>query len=709
MTKRQGNGLYNHTNKKSKFDDDLDHLWGDDPAIEDIDDCLLLAATQISQETLNETRINVSILPSYSGFQGANNLQSSTQNKIGNSFLASTSSTVFKKPGPIIGAKESLQLRIYKLEEELQTKDGEVSILRNKLNTSKTATEAEFAKRQKEFVEKHDKTNKELKLYKCELEFKNLEIANLTKKFSDLVKYNQLNSSIVIEGHDQTTRNVTVSKTIHFEVGKEFKTSHRQHIFYPLKISEALFTNRKQEMYIPISNGDRVNINLVPLLETENMTVIKRPTIKYTLLKDKSFLNSGHILPYFISLSKCNNLELDRRVNEKHINKILFVLNLLLENMQEFLREVDENMQPDMVAKLNSLFLENKFELSENNITIYDNREWCENELGINCRQIIMLLVTIIPYMPYLKLILLENKSINSNGEIFDRFEIKSQRYDILQKILNITNLIGKVRLSYIYPGFLSSVAILAGILIDLSEKRHLEFLYNLLREVVFTKPSAKVLIHITNVLKEIKSMDFLNLFCEMPEINGLRTRPKKNFVLFSRDCCIMQVFCNLYTNQILNGNDFPKYLQTDLIVVSFICNLFKHNLKWLSCKNNNHEQCTFCICRISVRIMLKNLQNIADYPLNSLDKHHGKELFQCSLQLLRLLNFNSYAVIQGNFRLLTDYHKIISILEAHKHLLSIGGLDTSISDLSSVYTDEPSETLDGFKFNQKYWSKKIL
>lgn len=48
MAKRQGN-FESSASKKQKITDDLDDLWGDDPDIEDIDDCIMLATQAFEQ------------------------------------------------------------------------------------------------------------------------------------------------------------------------------------------------------------------------------------------------------------------------------------------------------------------------------------------------------------------------------------------------------------------------------------------------------------------------------------------------------------------------------------------------------------------------------------------------------------------------------------------------------------------------------------
>lgn len=72
----------------------------------------------------------------------------------------------------VVSNSDDYDVKLKKLQEQILTKDGEVSILRSQLNALKTRYESENARKQKEWVKTLNEKTKEIETIQSKLEFK---------------------------------------------------------------------------------------------------------------------------------------------------------------------------------------------------------------------------------------------------------------------------------------------------------------------------------------------------------------------------------------------------------------------------------------------------------------------------------------------------------------------------------------------------------
>ncbi|KAK4886394.1 hypothetical protein RN001_002665 [Aquatica leii] len=297
MSKRSGNiNSFNINNaKKIKFNETIDDLWGDDFDIDvnHVDDCIL-RATQCQQSDVCTHGNDVLILPAYNDFkQTSRQVHTSTQYDSEKVLIKNTSVTdssialgsSFKETQSFhcMNKYDNVELKLKQLEQQCETKSGEVGILRAKLQAIKVHHEAEQSKIQKEWTEKLLVKTKQLKGAESELEFKNLEILNLTQKLKEATKLN-------------------VSAAL-----------------YPLKdiVQIQLFAASLQEM----------------CLEDVNK--------KITCIKIQKQFDATELYLDIAKLAQFSTYELSLVQNQQWVSNLLSLSELLLQNLYHFLEKLE--------------------------------------------------------------------------------------------------------------------------------------------------------------------------------------------------------------------------------------------------------------------------------------------------------------------------------------------------------------------------------
>ncbi|RZB39343.1 hypothetical protein BDFB_001012, partial [Asbolus verrucosus] len=239
MAKR--NGKFDSDSSKKPKLDDFNDFWDDDLDGDLIDDCFE-RATQVCEEEAKSSQYNVSLLPSYSRFfkEPSRGMFTSTQNSQAN----------------------EANHKMKELQDKYAEKEGEVCILRSNLQNLRTSCQAEQEKKDNEWKNKLSSTQKENKTIRSELEFKNLEIANLKQQIAELSKFaNAEQATQKAKTATPESRNLP----IHFskianpqEATREVAISNPEiqinsEKYYPLKRFDFsfIFKARSEEKYVP--------------------------------------------------------------------------------------------------------------------------------------------------------------------------------------------------------------------------------------------------------------------------------------------------------------------------------------------------------------------------------------------------------------------------------------------------------------------------
>nr|XP_022913420.1 uncharacterized protein LOC111424200 [Onthophagus taurus] len=478
MTKRS-NVYQESASKKLKLEEtNIDALWGEDLNPDDLEDCLLLASQVCEQNTPGPIqRNNVSILPNYSFFQ-QNDIITSTQ---------TTSNGVSNplKTKPI--NSEDLQDEIKKLKTDYTIKEGEITMLREQLKQVRLNLTGEHQKKEKEWMEKIQLINKELLSTKSDLDFKNLEVVNLKHKISEVTKH----GDVTLNGILNLSQNVK-NKNIRDD---DLKLNNYcgELIDYPLrnKIDEDIFKLSKIEHFYDF----KLNLNKYNVQDEQKIHQQYKASCEYNHFKFDDLFSS------FSVLLNCTQNDLNNDCYTEIIDKIFSSTLQLIKSFLKNLDVLEQDVQEETIRQRDRLYLDLKQEELSKNSSIFGNEEWYKKEIGIKCRRIIAVLSEIVPYSPHLR------------KSIFQRIDDNDDIFILIKSTIKI---IGVLRISEKCTGYLSSVVLFMTKITSTPEfsERHL-CVKEIIKEIIFTRPTLKTLEYICEFLKEsVFNEDFVQNLC---------------------------------------------------------------------------------------------------------------------------------------------------------------------------------------------------
>ncbi|CAH0560812.1 unnamed protein product [Brassicogethes aeneus] len=638
MTKRYGQ--FEETNsKKSKLEDNLDDLWGDD---DDFDDCVRIA-TQV-EEKIVATQHNTSIVQNYTLFKDPNVIFSSTQ-----------LNTSFQTPSTSNNVEKS---EIIKLKTQYDEKVGEVSILRNQLQETKQKLLLEQQKKQDEWKEKFNFTQKEIRSLQSELEFKNLEISNLKQKVLDVSKHNfeasnSLNVSKIVQ-ENRKLKQVSSDNEVNLHKIQALVSS-----VYPLSqlSGSSIFNTNLYESYCTKSNINNQCRNTIPYLQnqdfhlSENLSKIKNKP-KPFILNEKE-LTLEYLYPEISYLICCTQEELNLDKNIEKINKILITSIQFLMDLKEYLDYIKDNMRIEDLQQADSNYL-NKIIVDSTDFTC--DKIFERDKIGIKAGHTILILSQLIPHCVYLSNYLIHSKKlIFKEGENYSMFPfVKNNKFEedffYLNLILSVTEIVGQIRKSCDVTGFLYSVI---DLLTNICKSNNFDFVwYNvcaITKEVLFSKPLFIIVYKCSYLFKHASLFPNFIEFMFKKMNNSIKISSKKGVLYYNPESCCFYVFAMLFVNSVFTENQINFPVKICINLLTFIYNTFKYSLS-LHHKNVKQCECLAQLYKIEIDIVFKALNiynnNVKNKKIIT-DEWNDFFKHEITIKVLNLMTFHSYELTE--------------------------------------------------------------
>ncbi|KAF5282193.1 hypothetical protein FQR65_LT02890 [Abscondita terminalis] len=537
MSKRLGNVNDFKLNnvKRAKVDQTLDDLWGDDLDIDDVDNCLMLATQMCQQNDIIGTqRNNQSVLPSYSFFQKTSNqLFTSTQTRHTNGTALTNGTTHATKQGTSLKRAQSfdntikddnLEAKVKTLQKQCEAKAGEVSILRGKLQDIKTHHDTEQSKIQKEWSDKLSDTTKQLKEVQSELEFKNLEIMNLTQKLKEAAKITQSGSVRSPFFKQPNLDRSTIANTI--------ENNHKEN----------------EEIYFDVKVLSEQNIK----------KYVFEVSLQDMFLKDvnkKAAHTKSHSNSDVLKLAQLNTYELDLVQNQTCIKSLLTLSEQLLQNLYRFLEELKACTNVEDTHTIN---LER---ISVQSVAL------SKNEMGFYAKETLTLLSEALPYSSYLK----HSVVLNSKGLY-------------LALLLSIVKLINDLKLSINFNHFLQSVTALLLViseLFTLDKIIHRIIIIDLTKELIYCTTSRSAFALFLKYLDNATlQQNFLSSLCTNARVNDVQLVSNDKILSYTKKSCVLLVLF-VILEEYLSDNCLENALQ-------FLAESVRCNPAWFFYKEDN-------------------------------------------------------------------------------------------------------------------------
>ncbi|CAH1370746.1 putative leucine-rich repeat-containing protein DDB_G0290503 [Tenebrio molitor] len=617
--------------KKPRLDE-LNDFWDDDFDEDLIDDCFE-RATQAFNEEKNGQNNDVTLLTSYSIFKEREGLVASTQ-------VAQNSTN----------NPDNLQSKIKELQNKCAEKEGEVSILRTNLHNLRASSQIDQEKKQKEWKEKFSTIEKENKGVKSELEFKNLEIANLKQQIAELSKF------VKVE-QNATQKSAVVNKTLGLSSPAEHANDLRNENFrinisskkyFPLKYKDFSFLFK-----IPLESY--TNINKHKLCKKPNSYLFKQVVKEENLTTvNKSITEEKHVdlgsvyseISHLINLSQD---DLDSETSIFAINKVLCASMQLLNDFHSYMKQIENNIQLQDVQESDALYLQNS--------------NWSSpTEIGLECSEILRFLAEVLPYSTFLKKYLLQDQSKTNTKCLLQKIETETTpKLYYLTLLLNIVSVIGKTRREQICSRFLSGVIQLLCRLLNNEDFYSLDgdnVPFQIAKELLFLRPDFNVIVQITYFLKIItRNPSFIHFICSKPVDIILKKNESKGVISFSKDFCRFHMFVILLENVLLKTENEIVLSKISSNILNFVYNILKLNNSWLYQQEDKTCECLFKLYKLAIGIIYKNLK-----PHKDLD-NKDRLIFKNSIKILNLLTFNSYDLTQKYVTEFAQFKEIVHTL----------------------------------------------
>ncbi|XP_018576354.1 uncharacterized protein LOC108914921 [Anoplophora glabripennis] len=685
MTKRSSE-FDQKNNKKLKLEKDIEALWGDDIDGDALEDCINLASQIYQEEKITCTQLNnVTLLPTYSAFKQRNVLFSSTQlSQVNNSVRPSTSKNEFISKKITSGG--DLQEKVNTLQEQYKEKEGEVSVLRAQLQVTKSNLQSEQQKLQNEWKNKLTQSERQVKSVKSELEFKNLEIANLKQKMLEITKHSNLDASINVT--QTTANNIRQEKTIVNEAKVE--PTILQPVLepiYPLKnlLSETIVNLPKREQHITETRLMYTCKNAVPYLKNQTMSA--------NVVIDKSDINIDCVYPDILNLIKCTEDELDDKKNIHHLNKIICACEQFLYDLQQFLEQIKGNLRTEDILEADSSFLK-----SQDGATINSIGECSGNdEIGVKSSVLLNFLAHIVPYNEYLKKYICLDKALSFEGKEmlkkqFPYQVIKRQNavsHSFLNIILNIVQTAGEIRKATFMSKFLNAAI---NLLIYIHKSKCFDnvsdIFFKLMKEIILSRPTVEVICQITFLFKTASQHSSFVEFLINKSPNSVTS--KKGILYFNEDACRFYIFVMLFDNTVfvLKNESFP--LKICLNLLCFMYNTFT-NCHWIHHRDAKECECIPQLYKLEIEVVLKALERyIEETKKLKLISSEWSHFFKhpITTKVLNQMTFHAYELTEKYITVFSQYKEIEKSLQREDDLIELDKLN-----ITDEIVEIPSDT----------------
>nr|XP_023012294.1 uncharacterized protein LOC111502441 isoform X1 [Leptinotarsa decemlineata] len=673
MTKRVSNSIEKNT-KKQKLDDDIDALWGDDFDDSILEDCIN-RATQVLNE--DKDNLNASILPSYNAFKEPGKICSSTQFEM--SIRPGTSKTNLNKENVINYEKE-----IQRLQQQCEEKAGEISILRNQLSETKMHINIEQQKSQGEWKNKLGIKEKQIQSMKSELEFKNLEIANL-KQSQKVVDFSKFSLNASMNTSKMGTSKQIIKQTVVKTVTEQSRAAKdKLHIIadpvYPLKrlVSKMTLNNPKIEKHIIENKLTHSSKNAIPYL--------KNQTVSTSVVVEESHVDMDNVIPVMVELAECTKEELNMRENITNINKVVCISLQLLTDLEDLLERIKNNLGTEDILEADSIYLKKNFL----------DKSCKRDEMGMKSGLVVSFLAELFPYCEYLSRYILGEKLINLSEQdsiVKQLPYMLSKRFHtglhFLNKLINIAKIIGEIRKAEAMSTFLrSSLTVFTNIC--KLKKYESDFLFSpelvcsFTRELIFLRPPPQIVLDITYLFKEASQCTSFIEFL-LNKAKSCSTT-KKGVVYFNNDACRFYIFGLMFDRCIYKLNSIP--LDVSLNLLCFMYNTYKSSF-FVHHQNAKECECLPQLYKLEVEILYRALERHKEFK-NGQSTNEWDTFFKnkITVKMLSLMAFHSYELAEKYITVYSQFKEIERHLQEEESL-----------DLDRLNINEDMPEIDSKKF----------
>ncbi|CAG9766951.1 unnamed protein product [Ceutorhynchus assimilis] len=664
MSKRYNNNYHELNNsKKPKLDEDEE--WEG----EEIDEEALNKCFDNATQAVQEQSLNQSILPSYHAFIKPTSFASSTQ---------AVNNTQIKE--------KELELVIAKLKQLNAEKDGEISILRSKIKDNTVTHQVEQQKTTSEWREKYQSASKEVKTVRSDLDFKNLEIANLKQQLANQRRINldaTVNSQLVLAPKPLPKH---LERNLNTKDRPQSNNSIKEPILdliTPLKcLSTINFADNDVESHLIKNTKKFYKLSRITIPYLQNQETCNEINFHHKCPQiDKKPITIEDVYSDILTLA---NSRVDK-LNIESIDKIIAVGLILLKDLNDYLMEYGSNLKTEDIQQADTDYLE--------------GIESDDFKLGIQAGKLLKIIAQLIlcnehtaDFICYDKLLKLPPHLREYALLIPHRNGAVQNDYYCLRLVLTIVENIGKYRLTRQTNDFLIAVTILLkNIALMLkgysttSKPINDALFCKLFKELVFTRPGDKMIEQITFLLKNCSQYKaFIDyLFKSDPSKEPLMVRSKaKTVLLFNKNACCMCVLACQLKNYIIKIENLP--LDVCYNMLSFMYNIVKKS-HWIHYENTDNVcSCLLQLYRLQIQFLYKGLTNFKERK-NTETLDEWKTFFEDQLiqKVLNQINFISYELILKKPSVLAQYKEI------ERYLINQGKFDLVQLNISETVSPE--------------------
>ncbi|XP_017776370.1 PREDICTED: uncharacterized protein LOC108562513 [Nicrophorus vespilloides] len=680
------NNFQGSTEKKIKVDESYEELWGSDPDIDDIDGCFL-QATQICE---NEDKQNMSQLNNtantYDDF--AQNIKEGTSNdarpysqlsstKILNDTVTASTSKKTHNDTAIASTSKKIHIdtavastsnfyrsnhanvldkKVKELQAMYESKEGEVTILRNQIKQTTHLLNTNHARKEQELLDKLNSSKVDLKRVTEELQLKTLEIFNVKRKIENLTRLSSM---------DANSREKLLSKSVN-DLNLE---------------SISITTN-------PLQKTISSSICNIPTKNVYEFTcILKDPNVTDDALLSCKAIHAEKYEEIFNNIGMVLYATTDDLKSKKLKPCIIklyeFTLEILLK-FQDHLVQFEKCIQCETIRKMDLYYLMDTHNLLKGNTCITDPNEWFGGECGIRCRQLLALLSEILIYNTDLTNLITRQQTMEVDDADDDGF---------LNVILESLKIIGKIRKTNEHSGFLAGVCCLLEKLCQKLEGPDYcslinEKMCNMTKEIVFARPNSVTMFYLSRVLKDASlHKEFVESLCLKPTQDNLITKKNRGIILFQNNSCILEVFSLIYKDTLAHDDclNIEINLEKHLNVLKFISNILASNASWTYYQENTHYNCLFELNKLSIVLI--------HFAFNIYENCEGdllEEFVRICVKILHELNFKSYEFIERDVKICAQYKLIKDRLITLQTKIKFRDFDDKcLQTLSFVSTEE--------------------
>ncbi|CAH1992127.1 unnamed protein product [Acanthoscelides obtectus] len=582
MSKRN-RSFENSSNKKHKLDDDIDALWGDDLDETALDVCIKLATQAFEEEKVCTQ--NTSLRP-YSFFQRPDEIFASTQ-------INSKPST-----SKAFSTFTDIQSEDINLRQKYEEKEGEVAILRSQIKEIKVTHNIKQQKIQNEWKHRLSGTEKEVQSIKSELEFKNLEIANLKQQLSVLAKCKISTLPATNNANDTTLLRHNSSKEI-----KEIPTLRTCSLYgspliaFPLKdvLCDGFLNAPKKEKHTIKTKVINPCRNAIPYLQNR--------TISLRTIVEETSLEISHIMSSVYALIGSSESDLDSDESIGHIDRLIWATYELLNSFKGLLNAIKLNLRTEDLLGSDSNYL-------NNGGSGFSHSTDCSYEVGKKAGVLMQFFSILVCHSHYAKKYFCKQSGIKWSDSLRGLVRVQGitsiTGNDMLEKILKTVKLIGEIRLSDITPTFLASSI---NLFVSLCKIGCCEFINDVFceftKETIFLRASHDIVFQLTYLFREASLIpSFSEFLFNKAKANSTNT---KGVIYFSNDACRFYIYAMQFENASNQVGTLP--LNITLNMLSFMYNTYK-SAYWIHHTDIKGCDCLAQLYKLVMDIIFKALES---------------------------------------------------------------------------------------------------